>query len=283
MNTLQASALLANLLLTAGVLGAVLAAWGSTPLQGRMKHYVAKLDTLLCYLQLRYRGQHVLRAQLAAAGAAFALSALQASPAPLLLLPLLTVLPTALLQSKAARRTTRIEQQMDTWLLSLSNALRANPSLGEGIAASAQLMREPLASELDLVVKEHRLGTPLDRALQTMSRRVRSPVLSSAVVALRIARNAGGNLHRTLETTAAALREMARLEGVIRTKTAEGRAQSAVIAAVPAGIFWMLDSLDPELLAPLVDTSSGQLLLGVVGVLWLAALLLARRIVAVEV
>ena len=44
-------------------------------------------------------------------------------------------------------------------------------------------------------------------------------------------RQVGGNLPKVLETTAHTLREMKRLEGVIRTKTADGRMQLWVIGA----------------------------------------------------
>jgi tight adherence protein B len=142
---------------------------------------------------------------------------------------------------------------------------------------------QPLRGEVELVLREQQLGVPLDRALANMGERVRTPVVSAALATLRIARNTGGNLGRTLERAAASLRELARLEGVVRTKTAEGRAQTLVIALLPAPLVWGLDRLDPEFLAPVWNTSAGHVLLAAALVLWAIALLLARKIVEVDV
>ncbi len=51
-----------------------------------------------------------------------------------------------------------------------------------------------MSEEIDLVVKEYELGTPLDRALDNFTARVASSTLSSAVLALKVARKTGGNL-----------------------------------------------------------------------------------------
>ena len=108
-------------------------------------------------------------------------------------------------------------------------------------------------------------------------------IASAAIATLRIARNTGGNLNRTLERTAASLRELARLEGVVRTKTAEGRAQTWVIALIPVPLVTGLDRLDPDFLAPVWTTTGGHLVLAGAIVLWAIALLLARKIVEVDV
>ena len=63
-----------------------------------------------------------------------------------------------------------------------------------------------------------------------MAARIGSRQVDSALSAILIGRQVGGNLGRVLETTAASIREMARLDGVIRTKTAEGKMQLCVIA-----------------------------------------------------
>ena len=76
---------------------------------------------------------------------------------------------------------------------------------------------------------------------------------------------------------------MARLEGVVRTKTAEGRAQAVLVAVIPAPLLWLLQSMNPNLFDPLWSTTRGHLLVGVAIALWASALLWARRIVAVDV
>jgi tight adherence protein B len=215
--------------------------------------------------------------------AVLALAVAAGSPSALgCLLPIART-PRLYLQWGRARRTARIELQLDTWLVVLANALRATPSLGDALGASAERIAPPLRHELQLIGNEVRLGVPLDRALQHAAQRIESPLVRAAFATLRIARNAGGDLSRTLDASAASLREMARLHGVLRAKTAEGRAQSLLIALLPAPLIGMLETLSPDLMTPLWTTPRGHLVLAAAGALWLCAVLAARRITAVEI
>ena len=273
----------ANLLLPIGSCALAVCLMRSSSLRGHVTGYLAALTHDLGYLQSPFPARNVLLSQL---GLAVCLLVLAAALGALLPLPLLAVVgigPRLYLNRERRNRTARIEQQLDTFLLALSNTLKASPSLGEGIASSVRLVPPPLSEELALLLNEVRLGMPLDRALRQMTERAKSPVVSAAIATLRVARNAGGNLSETLEASAASLREMARLEGVVRTKTAEGRAQSLLIGVIPVPLVWMLDSLNPKLLEPLWNTARGHLVLGAAGLLWLAALLWARKIVAVDI
>jgi len=191
--------------------------------------------------------------------------------------------PKLWLQNQRLKRITRIEEQLDGWMLTLANALKASASLGEAIASSAGIMHAPIGQEIDLLIKEYKLGTALDQGMQNMSERVCSRSVSSALLTLRIARNTGGDLPKTLETAAAGLREMARLEGVVRTKTAEGKAQALVIAAIPFPLFAGLHWIEPNFLRPLAVTFTGHLVVAAASALWLAAIAIARKVLAVDI
>ena len=67
------------------------------------------------------------------------------------------------------------------------------------------------------------------------------------------------------------------------TRTAEGRAQATLVGALPVPLLLVLDRLDPTFLKPLFDTLRGHLVLGAATLLWLVAVVWARRIVAVDV
>lgn len=133
------------------------------------------------------------------------------------------------------------------------------------------------------MVKEYELGTALDRALEQFAQRLNSRTLSGAVLALQVARNSGGNLPETLENAAAALREMARLEGVVRTKTAEGKAQSFVIGAIPVPMVLGINYMDQHFFDPLLVSFTGHLVIGAAVVCWISAILLTMKILAVDI
>jgi tight adherence protein B len=107
-------------------------------------------------------------------------------------------------------------------------------------------MRAPIKEELELTMKENQLGVPLDQALLNMARRVGSRAFSGALTTVLIGRQTGGDLPKILETSRATLREMARLEGVVRTKTAEGKAQAWVLGVIPPLLVALLNWMDPR-------------------------------------
>ena len=251
-----------------------------------LAEYARRVERDLRYLQRPWSARQVIFAHAAALIAALAVFAVFAACGHWLSLALpacLALAPHQAMKRARRARTARIEAQLDTWLVVLSNALRATASLGHAIDASATRIAAPLQDELRLTLHETRLGAPLDRALFELGERVGSATLCAALTTLRIARSSGGDLSATLDGAAASLREMARLEGVIRTRTAEGRAQSSLIAVIPIPLCALLDTLSPDLLAPLWNTPRGHLVLAGACALWLIALLLARKITAVEV
>jgi tight adherence protein B len=197
-----------------------------------------------------------------------------------LLLPL-CVAP--LLNMWRAKRIAALEDQLDGWLSALASVLKATPALGDAIEYSLNLSVSPLREELDTLVKEQRLGTPLDEALGRLGRRVDSRTLQSALGVLRIARQTGGDISKILERSAATLREMARLESVIRVKTAQGRAEGWVLGLLPAPVVTVIHQMNPGFLRPLVDTPRGQLVIACALSSWLASVILIRRILRVDI
>ena len=251
------------------------------PLRSALTRYAARIDGDLLFLRRPPTSLRVIVLQTLAIIGVAAL-ALLTIPTFWVLLPVVIVAPVIWLKSERSERVHRIEQQLDGWLLVLSNALKAVPAIGDALASSQALMHAPISEELDMALKEYRLGTPLDRALQSMADRVGSRVVRTAVTTLQVARRTGGNLSQTLESSASSLREMARLEGVVRTKTADGRNQAFVIGALPGVMIVLLYFVHRELLMPLVLTTLGNILLGIAIALWMGAVLLSLRILKVD-
>lgn len=200
----------------------------------------------------------------------------------------LAVLPAAFgpalyLEQTRRRRVRAIEAKIDGFVLTLANALKATPSIGNALAYTQPLLAPPLDAEVALALKEMRLGNTVDQALLSMAGRVRSTQLDAALSGLLIGRQVGGDLPKILEKTAETLREMARLQGVVRSKTAEGKAQLAVLAVFPAVILLLFDTVSKGYFDPLTRSIVGWAVIGISIALWIASLLMARKILAVDI
>ena len=250
----------------------------SGPVERLFRNYSARLDHHSSFLLMPYRGARLARAQVLVCIASLALFAVTRSPVLALLGVVAASAPPYLLWKRHAARVTQLERQLDTWLLMLANALKATSSVGEAIASTVALVPKPFSEEIDLLVKEIRLGVPLDRAINALSRRINSTLISGAVTTIVVARRTGGDLSRTLERASAALRETARLEGVLRTKTAEGRGQVLVLALVPFVLCFMIAWLNRSWFDPMLAHPIGKAILGACSVVWMFAVLWAHHI-----
>ncbi len=195
----------------------------------------------------------------------------------------LIVAPVVIIEKKARDRIASLDAQAGPFALTLANALKATPAIGNALDHVASLMDGAVAEEFQLALKETRLGRSLDEALGAIVVRARSPKLATVLISLLIGRQVGGNLVRTLETTASTLRELERLEGVLRQRTAEGRMQMWAMVIAPFALCFGAYKMDKTFFDPLM--SSGWVGYGVVIVSMLTyagSLIAARRILQVD-
>jgi len=240
--------------------------------------YAARLERHSSFLLLRYRGSQIARTQVIVCIAFAALFAVNRSLVLALLGMIAASAPPFLLWKRHVARVAQLERQLDTWLLMLANSLKATSSVGEAIASTVSLVPKPFSEEVDLLVKEIRLGAPLDRAIHAVARRINSTQISGALATIVVARQTGGDLPRTLEQASAALREASRLEGVLRTKTAEGRGQVLVLASVPFLLCIMIAWLDRSWFDPMLNQQVGRAILAACALAWTVATFWAHHI-----
>jgi tight adherence protein B len=197
--------------------------------------------------------------------------------------PFIAIGPAFYIERRRRQRLAALEEQLDTFILALANALKTTPSIGAGLSSVIAVLDEPVKSEIDLCVKEMKVGSTLEQSLMHMAARVGSRMLDSALSSVMIGRQVGGNLPKLLETTAGTLREMRRLEGVVRTKTSTARAQLWLIGAMPFVLVILLHMTNPGYFDPLVASYAGYIVIALVAGLWLVAIISARKILAVDI
>lgn len=196
---------------------------------------------------------------------------------------LVAIGPWIYITQKRIEYITKLEQQVDTLILGLANSLKTVPGPAAALAALAPILPVPTKLEVDRILKEIRIGSTLEQAILNMSVRLKSPAMDSALSALLIGLQVGGNLPRVLETTAATIREMNRLDGVVKTKTSEGRAQLWVLALFPFGICFAFNAVQEGYFDPLQQSLTGYLATAVAVGFWMASLLVARKVLRVDI
>ena len=201
----------------------------------------------------------------------------------LVLFGLAAALPWWLFRLLRQRRLDRLEQQLPDALLLLSGALKAGVGLSQAMVQLVKESQAPLSQEIDLVLREQRLGVGLDAALDNLGQRLPLQSVILVVSAMRIAAETGGQLAETLERTSQTLRQKLAMEGKIRSLTAQGKLQAWVVGALPLAMMWVLLRMEPEAMGLIFTTRSGWGALMVVVLLEFFGVLLIRKIVAIDV
>lgn len=165
------------------------------------------------------------------------------------------------------RRLDRINEQLGEALTLVSNSLRSGLSLQQGVELVVEEMDPPISEEFATVVKETKLGLPLDEALQNLAERVPTPDLDMVVTSIVTIRETGANLAEVFDVIAHTVRERKKVEGKIKAMTAEGMTQGVMMCGVPPVLIITFYFLDPALVAPLFTTVLGILMLVIIAAL----------------
>ena len=94
-----------------------------------------------------------------------------------------------------------------------------------------------------------------------MVQRNKSEDFDLMVTAVQIQRVVGGNLAEILDTIAFTIRERVRIQGEIRTLTAQARLSGVIITLLPVGLAAFLFFIEPSYFSPMVHHTLGFVLL----------------------
>lgn len=193
------------------------------------------------------------------------------------------IAPRIYLKLEWRNRIRAIDEQVEEAMIYMSNSFKANPSLPEAFQDVINSMGAPITQEFSVLLKEYKLGTPLDQSLINLQRRMPSRNLELAIAALIIGRTVGGNIPQILADIGGTIRESYRLERVIDTQTAQGRMQAWVMGLMPLLVIIVFYLMDPELIQPLFETFAGYVILSIAAVLNIIGVLLILKIVNIQV
>jgi tight adherence protein B len=181
------------------------------------------------------------------------------------------------------RRLQRFNLQLLDSLLSMSNALRAGFSILQAFETVVRERRNPISMEYGLFLQQIRLGVRFEDAMRQMEQRVGSEDLTLMVLAIETARQTGGNLTEVFEKIASTIRERMRIQGRIRSLTAQGRLQGIIVGAMPFILMIVLTLLDPVMMSAFFHAKIGMVLIGTVVVFVTLGGLVIRKIIRIEV
>ncbi len=182
-----------------------------------------------------------------------------------------------------SRRSTQFEDQLMDALILINNAMRSGLDIATGFELVSTDMKAPISEEFGVVINTYRLGGSLEAALMDMTKRIRSRTLETAVGAIVIQRESGGNLIKTFDQLVQTIREEGKLEKKVRAISSQGRMQISFLAVFPWGLALVFYFMSPEMMRPALADPMGQLC--VVGLLvWEGiGLVVTKSVISVDI
>jgi Flp pilus assembly protein TadB/Mg-chelatase subunit ChlD len=161
------------------------------------------------------------------------------------------------LRFRTGRRLRRFNTALPDVLQLIAGSLQSGFSLPQAVDNAAKEGDDPIAPELTRALTEARLGVPLEDALDRVAHRMKSRDLAWTIMAIRIAREVGGNLAEVLTSTAETMRERGRLLRQVKALSAEGKLSAYILIGLPIVLAIFLAAFRGEYMAPLVTDPIG--------------------------
>ena len=181
------------------------------------------------------------------------------------------------------RRAASFTNQLGDCLMMIANALRAGFSFLQAIELISKEMEPPVSEEFKHVVRDVGLGTPVERALTEMDKRVGSPDFSLVVTAVLIQQQVGGDLARILDTISDTIQDRIRMRREVKVLTSQGRMSGWILVLLPIAVGLFMTSMNPGYLDPLFHDSVGRIILAITIVMEIIGAVVINRIVDIDV
>jgi tight adherence protein B len=165
----------------------------------------------------------------------------------------------------------------------MARSLRAGHAMGSAIEMVADQLPEPVGFEFFQVFQQQRLGLQFRDAILRMGDRVPSRDLQFLITAILVQKETGGDLTEILDRASHVIRERVRIEGEVRTHTAQGRLTGWILGLLPIIMLALINFVSPGYSSILFHDPTGQTMLWAGAVLIILGGLIIRKIVDVRI
>jgi tight adherence protein B len=193
------------------------------------------------------------------------------------------VLPRIIVNILKGQRLKKFNDQLGDTINLLVNGIRSGYSMPQAMETVGRDMPPPVSEEFQRVTLEIGLGVPLEDALNHMVRRVQSADLELMITAVNVSYEVGGNLAEILDIISHTIRERVRIQGEIKTLTAQGQITGIVLSGLPFALTGILFVLNREYMGRMFTTTCGWIMSGVAVTIIMIGYFAMQKIVKIEV
>ncbi|GEL77981.1 type II secretion system F family protein [Tenuibacillus multivorans] len=193
------------------------------------------------------------------------------------------MIPRFVVARKKKQRINQFNDHLAEMISSIVSALRAGFSFPQAMQNVRNESPSPVKEELEQLLKEMQYGATVEESLNRMKERVPSDDLDLMIQAIVIQRQVGGNLAVVLEKIVHTIRERIKIQGQIKTLTAQGKMSGVVVGLLPFGLAGMLYVMNPEYMGVLFTHPVGVVLIIIASISMVIGFIFIQKITSIEV
>jgi tight adherence protein B len=196
---------------------------------------------------------------------------------------ILGLVPFFHIYSKKRRRMEKFQRQLPEALELIARSLKAGHAFTGGLKVVIDEFDDPISTEFDTTLNEINFGAGVNEALKNLSDRVDCPDLRFFVISVIIQRETGGNLAEILESIAYLIRERFKLQGHIRTLSAEGKLSAIILGALPFVVAFLLYLINRDYIRTLFVDPIGRIMALFAVIMMVMGILVMRKMIRIQV
>ena len=171
------------------------------------------------------------------------------------------LVPMIVIKQMEKMRRRKFGSQLNDALVSLSQSLKAGLSLLQALEVLIEDMPPPISQEFGLIVKENKMGVPLEVSFERLNKKMDSEDLNFMTTAIMVARETGGNLTDVFTHLSENIRIRKKINDQIMTLTTQARWQGMIMSVLPVIFGAFILKTNPQFLDTMLDSDIGRILL----------------------
>ena len=177
------------------------------------------------------------------------------------------------------RRAAQMTSQFADGIDIIVRGVKSGLPLVECLRIIARESPAPLGPEFAALTDNMAMGADVERALQTLYKRVPLPEINFFVIVLTIQSKSGGNLSEALGNLSNVIRSRRMMREKVKAMSSEAKASAGIIGSLPFAVGTMVYFTTPSYVLELFTTETGHFLLFVAFCMYSTGIMIMRKMI----
>lgn len=191
--------------------------------------------------------------------------------------------PIVYLRNQRTKRIKALNDELPDCLDLMAKGLKSGLTLIDALKMVVEELSDPIASELNQTIQDIEYSKNLRHSFISMMQRVPSEALLIVVTAILLQQETGGNLIKILLNLRGQIRARIAFSRRLETLSAEGEMSAWILTITPFVLAFILNTVSPGYLEPLLEADAGMKIIIGAGVLMFIGIVWVVRLIRIQV